>query len=193
MFSLLLTILLMAKEEIKLQSVQQPIEIEQRQETIAWIGYTQRAINAKTQTRNYTTNYCRVSANKTIASWTSFLDINDNIVTFSVWYSDLLWTPDFTSHWIVRIPDNWLYVVTAKLYLWSKTWSSNPTIWRKIEEFGGRSWYEYQLSWNWTFTQEKIITFTEYFNTWEKLMPKIFQNNWDNSSAVVEMMLVKIW
>lgn len=40
------------KPELKLQEVQQPMMVEQRQETIGWIGYTQRPLNARTQTRN---------------------------------------------------------------------------------------------------------------------------------------------
>ena len=54
MLNLLLTLFMMVKTEpkIELQKVQQPIVVEQRKETIGWIGYTQRPIDARTQTRN---------------------------------------------------------------------------------------------------------------------------------------------
>lgn len=54
MLNLLLTLFMMVKTEpkIELQKVQQPIMVEQRQETIGWVWYTQRPLDARTQTKN---------------------------------------------------------------------------------------------------------------------------------------------
>lgn len=109
----------MAKEEekIKLQEVQQPIVIEQRKETIGWIGYIQRPLNVRMQTRDrYLDGVIATKETQTIPSGTT-TEIDWYTYTKTGDYGFTAWI----TNW-VTIPENWTYMIIA-----SFEWLENIT------------------------------------------------------------------
>lgn len=125
MLNLLLTLFMMVKTEpkIELQKVQQPIVVEQRQESISSVWYTQRPLDARTQTRNRYLDSVICSD-----KYRSFASSSNPTIIPEFTYEKVGKLPFDKTNWEVYIAEDWTYFINA----WAIVWAATVTNWTRV-------------------------------------------------------------
>jgi len=168
------------KPELKLQEVQQPMMVEQRQETIGWIGYTQRPINARTQTRNRYLDTTVFVSDITIP-WNTLYDIPSYTKTTLSW--NLNWRLS-SSPWKIIIPVSWTYMVQWWLFISKYLWTDPITIY-----VDGITSYNNVEAKRWTTIP---ILFIKNFNKWDDIYISIDNSDIEDIEAVITLNIIKL-
>lgn len=156
------------KQEPKLQEVQQSIKVEERQETIGWIGYTQRPINARTQTRNMYLDSIKWESDQQIPvpSWSwEWADVEWYTYTKIGNYDFTRWNTDR-----IVIPSTWTYMIIARFIINDLYWDLGLTNY-KITKNGNYLLADWRLAM--TSFESLNITWIENLSKWDIIKMKI--------------------
>lgn len=136
--------------------------------------------------------YCYVTSNKTIPN-NSDTAVNNNVTLVAIGkYKSNLRTPQFASHWLVRIPANWLYCIQYQASYWSNALAANYIFKYSIEDWWGKIRNRTKIWLIWTYTEEEYLTIVDSFTEWDELMPKLQQVSWWNLSAISKLYVFKM-
>lgn len=177
--------------KIKIQQPQVPVQqVEQKFDRYS-MGYTDRPLNAPTQTYWNDLTYCMIIAFATCTN-NVLVDIDWTITRMSKWkYKPKEWTPVIPSG-VVRIPANWEYMISYQPSLASKTYSSNPSYVYRIEDNWWKTWSKTKVWPTGTYSENERISIVDSFSAWDELMPKILQNSWWNVEWWMKLYVIKL-
>lgn len=159
MFNLFIIMFILS--ETKLQKVQYPIENIKQEETIAWIWYTQRPINQKTQVRNTYLDSCTISATQQlpVPSWAWEWVVVSWYTYNTVWKYSFVWQN--TNE--IKIPTTWTYSINVRIIINDSFWD----LWL--------SKYEILKNWNELFADWKLTL--SYFESMNIIWTENFKSN----------------
>lgn len=174
---------MVTEPKIELQEVQQPIVIEQRKETIGWIGYTQRPIDAKMQTRNrYLDSVRAVQTEQDIAATTD-TEITWYTYTKTGNYDFTRWSTDS-----IIVPENWTYMIIAD-YQRTETMTVWETIhWVKLD---WNNLYS-QNVFNVTATNTYTLSWVENLTKWQEITINVFHIESEARKVKIKLSLTKL-
>jgi hypothetical protein len=113
--------------ETNIQQTQQPLEIKERTFDRQSMWYTDRPIDARTQTRNRYLDSVQFGAVKEISVWDTTKI--DDLVDFRTKYSKYKW--DWIPDWIM-IPEGWTYLITWRVFA-DTSWVDIYEVWMSIQ------------------------------------------------------------
>lgn len=192
----------MAKEEtIEPQKVQQPTERKEKKESIAWIWYTQRPLNARVQSYNRYLDSCQVSWINLVtgrAAWaySSFPQIelkDDNselcndLWILNVYNKQVYWKLQWktTESWWIEIPQDWNYQLTIqrtfRTDLEQTSWAT-PTFWVIQQTINWTTFYSVDIE------SKKLVFFTNVEKEWDPITAYVYA--WSEYSSIVPNVMV---
>lgn len=183
----LLTILLMATTDIKkdvvIQPVQQAIERPQKQFNSQDIGYTQRAIDSKTQTRGRYLDGIRALQSDQDISTTTDTEITWYTYTKTGKFDFTRWSTDS-----IIVPENWTYMIIAD-FQWTEVMAVWETIhWVKLDWANLYS----QNVFNVTATNTYTLSWVENLTKWEEITVNVFHIESEARKVKIKISLTKL-